>query len=352
MGAEGAFRELMLSQFHRIARRQFRADFTMMTYEGAVRHGHLPDLRALPVGRRPPGHGGPRSPSARWWRSTRWWPLANTPIDHHPEPVGQLPARHRPAGPPQRRLRAGARAGTRSLPPGAGAHARGPHQPAPVGFRYGGPESPAILDGITLDVPAGTHGRHRRPQRLAARPRSSRCLAGLLEPTEGTILYDGVDMRGSTTATCAARSASSCRRTTSSTTRSPATSPSATTSPTWTASCGPRAWPTPTSSSSALPLGYDTRVGESGCAVSGGQRQRIAIARARLPPAAGARSSTRRRASLDTESERAVKENIERLLAGADRRSSSRTGSARCATPTSSWCSRRAGWWSRAATTS
>ena len=30
--------------------------------------------------------------------------------------------------------------------------------------------------------------------------------------------------------------------------------------------------------------------------------------------------------SLDTESERAVKENIDRLLRGADRRSSSRTG--------------------------
>ena len=36
MGAEVAFRELMLNQFHRIARRQFRADFTIMTYEGAV----------------------------------------------------------------------------------------------------------------------------------------------------------------------------------------------------------------------------------------------------------------------------------------------------------------------------
>src|SRR6267378_4200500 len=36
MGGEVAFRELMLAQFHRIARRQFRADFTVMAYEGSV----------------------------------------------------------------------------------------------------------------------------------------------------------------------------------------------------------------------------------------------------------------------------------------------------------------------------
>jgi ATP-binding cassette subfamily B protein len=36
MGGEVAFREMLLGQFHRIARRQFRADLTLMTYEGAV----------------------------------------------------------------------------------------------------------------------------------------------------------------------------------------------------------------------------------------------------------------------------------------------------------------------------
>jgi len=63
-----------------------------------------------------------------------------------------------------------------------------------VSFRYGGPEAPNILSNITLDLPPG---------RMIAFVGRSGCgkttlvklIAGLLEPTEGTILFDHVDLK-------------------------------------------------------------------------------------------------------------------------------------------------------------
>ena len=61
-------------------------------------------------------------------------------------------------------------------------------------FRYGGADSAAILDDITLDVSPN------RKIAIVGRSGSGKttlikCLAGLLEPTSGTIYYDGVDLR-------------------------------------------------------------------------------------------------------------------------------------------------------------
>src|SRR5712691_2133829 len=148
-----------------------------------------------------------------------------------------------------------------------------------VSFKYGGPEAPDILKNITLNL---------APARMVALVGRSGCgkttliklIAGLFEPTEGTILFDNIDLKtlnyrdvrrhigivlqennifNETIARniafgdpepdldrvlAAAQAAAS------------------------------------HDFIMRLPLGYETKIGESGLSLAGGQKQRIAIARA------------------------------------------------------------------------
>src|SRR5438094_765576 len=183
-----------------------------------------------------------------------------------------------------------------------------------VSFRYGGPEAPNILSNITLDL---------APGRMIAFVGRSGCgkttlvklIAGLLEPTEGTILFDHVDLKnlnyrdvrrhiGMVLQENHMFNETIARN----------------------ISFGD---PEPdldrvlASAQAAaahdfimrLPMGYETKIGESGLALSGGQKQRIAIARAiyNNPPILIFDEAT---SALDTESERAIQNNLGRIMAG------------------------------------
>ena len=183
-----------------------------------------------------------------------------------------------------------------------------------LGFRYGGPDAPPILEGINLKVDPG--------EAVAIVGRSGsgkttliKLLAGLMEPTEGTIVYDELELHTLDyrtlrrqigfvlqesylfDATIAENIAFGDRDDAPDAERI--------------------AWAARAANAHEfihrLPLGYETKVGEAGMKLSGGQQQRIAIARAlyHRPPILLFDEAT---SSLDTESERAVKESLDELL--------------------------------------
>lgn len=183
-----------------------------------------------------------------------------------------------------------------------------------VSFKYGGPESPDILKNITLDL---------APGRMVALVGRSGCgkttliklIAGLLEPTEGTILFDNLDLKtlnyhdvrrhigivlqdNHIFNDTIARNISF-------------GDPEVDLDKVLAAANAAAAH----DFVMRLPLGYETKIGESGLSLSGGQKQRIAIARALYnnPPVLIFDEAT---SALDTESERAIQDNLGRLMAG------------------------------------
>jgi HlyB family type I secretion system ABC transporter len=183
-----------------------------------------------------------------------------------------------------------------------------------VSFKYGGPESPDILKNITLDL---------APGRMVALVGRSGCgkttliklIAGLLEPTEGAIFFDNVDLKTLNYRDVRMHIGTVLQENhmfNETIARNIAFGdPEPDVDRVLAAAQAAAAH----EFIMRLPLGYETKIGESGLSLSGGQKQRIAIARAiyNNPPVLIFDEAT---SALDTESERAIQDNLARLMAG------------------------------------
>lgn len=183
-----------------------------------------------------------------------------------------------------------------------------------AGFRYGGPESPEILSNINLEIAPGSTvalvGRSG-----CGKTTLIKLLSGLLEPTEGTILFDRVDMK--------TLNYRDLRRQIGLVLQENHMFDETILRNIAFGDLEPDfdrvLWAAQLANAHEfimrLPLGYETRIGESGLALSGGQKQRISIARAVYndPPILIFDEAT---SALDSESERAIQQNLTRLMSG------------------------------------
>ena len=313
LAAEKALRQLMLDQFQSLVRRLFRTQFLVMAYQGGVQMlGFTSFGLFLVVGALEVVHGSMSVGAFVAFNSLV--ALANAPvllllglwdslqqsrvlIARLDDVLTQEPEQASAA----RELRpVTTLAGQLEL--------RG------VSFRYGGAEAPPILEDLSFAVEPG--------QTIAVVGRSGsgkttlvKLLSGLIEPTDGSVLFDGVELRELDYGTLRRQVGfvlqesylfdDTIARNIAFGEENP--------------DRDQIAWAARAAAAhdfiQRLPLGYDTRVGESGLQLSGGQRQRIAIARAlyHQPPVLLFDEAT---SALDTESERAVKESMDQLLAG------------------------------------
>ncbi|MEO8030780.1 MAG: peptidase domain-containing ABC transporter [Gemmatimonadota bacterium] len=312
LGAEFAFRDLMLHQFNGVARKRFKADFTLMTYRGMIHAITLLSMVLfLLVGAHQVMNGAMSIGGLVAFNALV--ALANAPIltilnlwDNLQQAsvflnrLDDIFQQEPEQGHDRSRL-----VPVKSL--------EGRIAFQHMSFRYGSDSAP-ILEDLNFEVPPNTMvaivGRSG-----SGKTTLIKCLAGLLEPTEGTILYDGIDLKTLNYRDLRRKIGfvlqenhlfdDTIARNIAFGEEEP--------------DLDQVLWAAQVASArefiERLPLGYDTRIGESGISLSGGQKQRVAIARAvyARPPVLIFDEAT---SALDTESERAVKENIDQLLEG------------------------------------
>ncbi len=311
--AESAFRDAMLNEFLSVSKQMFRANFIVMSYDSVLQsiillstaiflwvgatqviHGHLSigafvafsSLTAM-------AYAGILRTLGVWDNLQFASVLLNRLNDifeHEPE-QGHDRSRLVPV---------------RSL--------EGRIQLRGVSFKYGGPEAPHILTDINLDIVPG------KMLALAGRSGSGKTtliklIAGLFEPTAGTIHFDNVDLRS--------LNYRDVRRHIGVVLQENHIFNDTIVRNIAFGDLEPNLDRVLAAAQTAaahefimrLPLGYETKIGESGLALSGGQKQRVAIARAiyNNPSVLIFDEAT---SALDAESERAIQENLGRLMAG------------------------------------
>jgi ATP-binding cassette subfamily B protein len=313
MGAEDGLQRVLVENVTQLGRRMFRSDFTLMAYEGVVSivtfllvvvflyvgaqevlaHnmtlGELVAFNALVLLAIAP-LSSLLGTWDRWQMSRVLLGRLQDIFDYGAEQEGDLQA-YRPVRTLEGRITIRA------------ARFHFPHAP-----------SAPILSDITVDIAAGT------TVALVGRSGSGKstlvkCLAGLLPLSEGSIAYDGVDLRELRLRDLRRRIGyvlqepylfdDTIGRNIAFGEEEP----------------DPQRvrWAAEAANAldfvERLPLGFETRIGESGMHLSGGQAQRISIARAlyHRPPVLILDEAT---SALDSESERKVKQNLDRMLDG------------------------------------
>jgi HlyB family type I secretion system ABC transporter len=311
--AEFAFRDLMLNEFLTMARKRFKGQFASMAYQTGIQGvGLLSTTMFLTLGARMVINGGLTLggfvafstlmgiAGGALLRTLNLWDdfqLVAVLLDRLNDVFDQEPeqGRDRSALLPIKTL-------------------EGHLELSNVGFRYGGPEAPNILQGVSLEI---------APGRTVAIVGRSGCgkttliklLAGLLEPTEGVIRLDHVDLKTLNYRDVRRKFGMVLQENhifSDTILRNIAFGDPE-------PSFERVHWAAQMASAHdfimRLPMGYETRIGESGLALSGGQKQRISIARAIYhdPPILIFDEAT---SALDTESERLIQNNLSRLMAG------------------------------------